>query len=973
MSQYVIPQVEVFQDFQISPAAVAFALNAHVAGGHAQLVRYNVTEEQANGHLGTLDFLETTSYAWPNLETGGIIDNSYVELYCQNALLNYYEGPAGGGSGVVSVAGYPNRVRSPDTNWTTNGDYAQDASLLDRGVKVGDIVQLIFSTDPAVTVWSYAQGLIGDAVASIVGAAAVDPSNAKTSTVNVSYQQTHGPWNAVEISAASASAYNPYPTGQTSETYTIVVIQSSVDGDFATGLLRVVSASGLDDVASVAPSDRGHPTPIGSLGATVTFNILGGGGGEDASESADDEHVSPDDLLIGQRFTLTVKPNFTAIADPTSGGSYAGSYETTYIVTVTTGSTYAGGVPQIKVSTSTGVDASGPTNVTAAGVAIPIGTFGVTATFHGAGLVYGDRYTIPVTPVGVGPMRTIVLGNSIPSTVPANTTADITLFIRNPNLLVPQNQVDSPPLTNYTVSPTEITVSEGLTAFDPTWTDDGVQVPLPVESYAGLNYGTLFVQYRAWLPLLCGSVGAINDVANLTSLIPGPIDPDNPLSWAVQQALNNSNGSTVYFTSVCDPDDVNSWAGVLELLLGNNQVYGLVPLTKNPEVWQLYQAHVDDQSTPENGMWRVAWFSLADIPTVPIVSTASTVQGHTAATTTDGNAALATIQDDPNTTGTQYTIVTVVSGNATFITNGVQPGDLVYALFTTDGFGDTTHSTYIVNEVLSEETLQLVAGPSAPVNTPSMIQVWRNLTGNAEATAIATVAGAFADRRIRCVWPDTIASAGTTMEGYFLCAALAGLRSGILPQQGMTNLAIKGFDSVPETTRKFNQPQLNIMGGNGVWIVTQQLTPSFSANIGEVYTRDAVTTGLYTDLNQRQEMVTSNVDSISFQFLAALGEYIGVVNVTPSMLGIISIAVQGLINNLKQVVNPELGGQLIDGTIVALRQHLVLKDRIVCILSLQIPYSLDVLEVHLVVPAATITATTTTGVTAAVSTPTTTG
>jgi hypothetical protein len=48
-------------------------------------------------------------------------------------------------------------------------------------------------------------------------------------------------------------------------------------------------------------------------------------------------------------------------------------------------------------------------------------------------------------------------------------------------------------------------------------------------------------------------------------------------------------------------------------------------------------------------------------------------------------------------------------------------------------------------------------------------------------------------------------------EGYHLCAALAGLRSGVLPHQPLTNLEIVGFSDVPRTTSKFNKPQLDAM------------------------------------------------------------------------------------------------------------------------------------------------------------------
>ena len=44
-----------------------------------------------------------------------------------------------------------------------------------------------------------------------------------------------------------------------------------------------------------------------------------------------------------------------------------------------------------------------------------------------------------------------------------------------------------------------------------------------------------------------------------------------------------------------------------------------------------------------------------------------------------------------------------------------------------------------------------------------------------------------------------------------------------------------------------------------------------------------------------------------------------------------------------------LGPQLIDATLTDLRQHAILKDRIVMALSLTVPVALNNLEIHLVV------------------------
>jgi hypothetical protein len=192
------------------------------------------------------------------------------------------------------------------------------------------------------------------------------------------------------------------------------------------------------------------------------------------------------------------------------------------------------------------------------------------------------------------------------------------------------------------------------------------------------------------------------------------------------------------------------------------------------------------------------------------------------------------------------------------------------------------------------------------------------------------------------VWPDRIEAGGTVMEGYFLCCALAALSSSVLPQQGLTNLSLSGFSSVPNSKR-FNKAQLDTMAESGVWIVTQN--PN-----GVIYTRHALTSGDYNDINAREESVVRNVDSISYRFKDYFAPFIGVTNVTPSMRDIILGGVNKLIRTLQtERTTPQLGGQLINATVERFFISEIFKDRYIVYLSLEVPYALNNIEIHLVV------------------------
>ncbi len=928
MANYVVPQVLVFQEFNLVPATNIRPLPAFISGGHAHLVRYSDSDEKPNGLLGYYDALDDAAYSWPTRPAGALIDTSYTKLYLDNALLKYFADDLSEGSTITKVTGYKNRIRSNTVAFVANGEaYPRDDQFYDRDVKIGDVAYVRVAD---AGLWTYVNGFAGEAVAAVIDTLEYDDDNTVSRSALTQASKIGGADNCVDISASSAAAYNGLATGDEVETYTITVLESSVGGDATTARLRVDSASGNDDVASFAPSAFGVATPIGANGATATWNT-GSGACEDEAES---DGVADGDFIAGQKFRLKVYQAFSA---PTaaSSGSYTGPRDLTYIVTVSRGGLFAGGAkPQITVTTDRGEDVSGPTNVNASGVAVAVGTYGVNVAFTGTMLNAGDKYYIPVTAATTGSKQTLILGHDLPAEVADGEEVGLTLYIRK-NIEIGMNRTGQAPLTNWEQSDTELTVKSGVTAYDSSWTDSGVPLALPVFSSEAAGYGKLYVEYRAWRSDLAFEVGTITDVADLNTLIPGSLTPDNPLKNGVFKALANANGQPVTFCAVVDPTDPDNWVDTLDLIDGRDDVYGMVPLTRDQTVIDLFAAHADSQSAPEYGRWRVLWVSLAGQPIKAVV---------TEALSSDLEPVLAKLEDDPNTSGTQYTLLTVPAGNGQFIANGVQPGDVVRYLYTTDGFGTESYSEFVVDAILSENTLRLVTGNGTAVNLAQKVEIWRNLTKTEQATEIGLKAGAYANRRVRAVWPDTISSGGTSMEGYHLCAALAGLCSGVVPHQGLTHLAISGFDDVSRTVDVFNRTQLNLMAGSGTWIVTQDLQS------GEIFTRHAVTTAAYDDLNAREEMIVRNVDSISYQFQDRFAPYIGVANVTPTLIDIIRTETQALIQFLKSnYYTQTLGGQLIDATITDLRPSLLAADRIVLAVSMTVPKSLNNLEAHLVI------------------------
>lgn len=923
---YTVPEAIVHQELLSFPSEIVQPLRPHIAGGHAWLVRYAEADEKILGLLGAYDPATDTDYSWPNRPVGATVDLPYTAIYIDDALLEYFTDLIGEDSVVAPVGTRTDRVRSSTVGFRTNtSDYPRSAALYDRDVAVGDIVYLrgVVSAEN-LELWTYVRGFDYEATAAVTGSATADSGNVTTRSASATVTFIDGPENCIDLTVDTTD-YDSWKTGDVNEVYTVEVIQGSVDGDFTTALVRVTSASGNDDDLSVAPAVDGDTFSVGIRNLLLGF-VVGGSG----SSCSGDEEGLANDLRVGQTWEVEILDDTVAVTG-TSAGTYTGTTNVTYVVEVTRGGLFAAASdddkPQISVRTTTGTDLSGPTLVTAENTAYAVGTQGVTIKFTAAGTLYGlvkgDSFTIAATAAGDGRVSTLILGHSLGDLVDA-TDMDLRLYIKK-DIEVTENRLSDPPLVNWETSATQVTLKADITAYDATWTDDGVQLPLSVKG------GTAYVEYRAWLQTLIEG-GTIDADEDLDDVISGAITADNPLKYGVHLARSNSNGTTVKFHAVSDPDDLTAWTDMLDQLDGADGIYGMVPLTHTAAVQTAYAGYVATQSAAEHGHWRHAYLGLSIETNVAVVS---------AATSTDEEVVLAKIIDDPETSGTQYTWLLVPAANGQFVVNDVAPGDTVRTNYRTDGFGGTLYDEYTVDTVINEDIIRLVSGPEAAVNTAQKIEIWHTRTKTEQAAAYAAAAGGFGSQRVSAIWSEPGRAEGRA--SYFDAAAVAGRRGGIVPQQGQTNLALTGLQSSTMVGRApyFNRSQLDTMAASGVYIIVQNTA-------GNVYARHALTTDM-TSIETREEGMVANFDSMSYYFLNVIKRHIGVSNVTPELLATLRVELDSAIDVLKgTTLVGRIGPQLIDGTIVELRQHLLLKDHVTAVISLTRPYPLNNVDLYLV-------------------------
>ena len=653
--------------------------------------------------------------------------------------------------------------------------------------------------------------------------------------------------------------------------------------------------------------------------------------------------------LTSQRGDSATNLNFGASAAIISIGNRGLDASMTGTGTFTVGDYWAVRVnacrAQIRVTDSVGIDASTVLTVDHS-VTYDVGNYGVTLNFDansngdggfvaGGGLLAGDVYYIPVASAYNGGIHTMVLADDINSGIPAGANLSVWLYLVRNALAITSEQVQAPPNYNWTADPDAgVAVAAGIAIQDPSWKDLSGNMPwLPVYQ------ADMFIQYRALMTTNASVIQLLSDVSAVTNAL-GTVHPDNPLAQGVYNALLNSGNQGVYYMGL-PSNDMSGWSYCLAQAGLTTNVYGLCPLTRDIAVIDEVIAHVNEMSTPTQKAWRIAFVG-QDMP----VSTAI----YNQAENPDQVNYLCTITAD-GITG-KFTVLTFVDENSvpsvlTHALTDVKPGDQIKTGFATDPWGNQTNVVYTVKSVVSNNRLNLVAGPASAVDVPAKVEVWHPYNIQETANAVAARSTNFFNRRVYNCFPPSFSLGGVQQTAEFGAAFIAGLTSSVPPQQPLTNIQIVGVDDVPLSYRTFSRDQLNTIAGGGTLIIMQD-TPG-----GEVYVRHQISTAYSTgDLNQSELSMVKNFDSVGYYFAARFAPYIGRYNVTPGILHLIYGILNDGISYLGSLTNVGLLGPQIDlanTEIVGVQQSPVAKDTVIATVNLGLFAPFNVLQLQLVV------------------------
>jgi hypothetical protein len=903
---YLLPQATVQQDFNLVPTAVVESLKAIIVGANYKVFRYTNATEKGLVSYGKYNYLADETHTYLNKPTLSTVDQESVELYFDNLLAQY---ASISGTNAIEVGSYQNQIKIgaglATGGFKAYGAYPRLAAFKQRDVQIGDRVKVTHSLG---SMTSRVTGFVNDVVASSMSASTNDSSNAATVVAVITPSIVVA--NGDHVISDNASVYTgSLAGGWTTDTYTL----TCTTGGSGTASRWSITSTHGDNSSDVAGVALAAAFNIGSYGVSVEITGTGV-------------------YVAGESYSILARTDFTRYV-PTVAGTYTGAKDTIYMVKVIRGGAWASS-PQVVVTTNNGYDTSGPV-VVASNTSFALGNYGATIKFPTpdapqGGLLLGDTYYVTATAATAGAVRTLKIADQMPSTW-ANgddLTVDFRLLVASkliPAADYPQNGDE-----NLTVTADNFTVKAGIDIYDSTWVDNDAVTLLPIP----VVDADVYVPYKALLTDKVGVIGSISSLSSVSTIL-GEVIPENPISYGVYKALENSGENEVYYLTV-ETDDLAGYVAALGLLETSDDFYLLAPMTQNQDVIEAYKAHVLSMSEPNNAFERilVASQKLQEIQTVYGVDT-------------QGDAYVGYIAVDPLASPAVYTKLTL--NDATMLTDGVRPGDLVRTSFSVDSLGNETYSTYTVEDVTSETTLDLVSPGAATsigsVGVPVRIEIVRALTKDEQADKIAANSSLLNNRRVTAVWPDIIEDGSTLVSGCFLAAAVAGLKSSVVPHQGITNVTLNGFSSASRSFPYFTPTQMNRMAEKGTFIVTQQRSG------GTIYVRHQITTDP-TDVNMQELSITTNLDSISKFLRTFIKPFIGQYNINPNFLKMLETLISERFNYLKsETITQKAGAQLVDWDPAKLKieQDPLIRTRVTIYAEIQLPYPANNIDFKLVV------------------------
>lgn len=443
--------------------------------------------------------------------------------------------------------------------------------------------------------------------------------------------------------------------------------------------------------------------------------------------------------------------------------------------------------------------------------------------------------------------------------------------------------------------------------------------------------GKLLVSYRALrTPTSTEALIPIETASDLTEKL-GTIDLENELAFGANEAFSGSQGKTIYALRVAD-DTTTAYSAAIKKIEATDRVYALTPMTDKQSVQQLVATHCESMSQKDVKNFRRCY-----------VGTDSPGE-YAALSRYDG----AVIEVDI-TVSNAGIVLDVATSGVNLLTAGLVEGDIVKMI---DSNGNYTGAEYTISAVTDANTAYLSTGPVTS-QTEVFAEFWKADTPESQAAYVAGVSAALGSRRAVNVWVENgtriIDGVRTVIPNKYVAAEVAGLRSAVIPWQGLTLTEINAITDAPAMYTRYTNSLLNTVAAAGTFIITQE------AESGGVFIRHQLTTQSNEGSLAYEDSIGVSLDSISFKIKDALNVFVGRKNVTRQTLEEIYDATWTILNDATTSsaiadYGPQLNGftnKAGERNKIDVAAHPTLKDRVQVYARLLMPLPLNTLEVVL--------------------------
>jgi len=560
-----------------------------------------------------------------------------------------------------------------------------------------------------------------------------------------------------------------------------------------------------------------------------------------------------------------------------------------------------GGTTNFKASSTAGLTAN-----------MPIVSIG------GATAVFAD-YTYITAIAGA----TVSLNQAV-----TGSSGDIVNFgniIADMQLAVPVSQVVPSTEWNFDSSDLQVTVSAAA------------EVDVAGRSSAACplrdGIGKLYPSYKA-LKTVSATEGliTIESVSDIESNL-GVINMDNEIAYGASEALSGSQGKTIYALRVA-ADTTTAYTTALKKIESTDSVYALAPLTDTLAVKEVVASHCESMSAKTIKNFRRCYVG-TDSPGEYSVYTR--VTGTTTKINLDitvsGGGIFADVTND---------------SSVDLRTLNLTEGDLIKVI---NSNGDYTGDEYILDEVTDANSVILSEGPASSESV--LVEFWKADTPDSQIDYVIEQSQALGSRRAVNVWVENgtkqIGSVSTIIPNKYVACEVAGLRSALVPWQGLTMTEITAVTDAPSMYTRYNNTDLDRAASNGVFVITQE------AETGSIFVRHQLTTQTAEGSLAYEDSVGVSLDSVSFQIKDALSGFIGRKNVTRQTINEIYDTCWDILNvatktSFSSSAGPQLNGfqnAAGEDNKLDVKAHPTLKDRITVYAKLLMPLPLNNIDVVL--------------------------